>query len=314
MTFFRFFSGFSVSATMTLMLAHVIQVASVKERTKYLSISAAFFALGTTFGYQIGGWLGDIFILEVFYIQAVTNLLYALFVFVTFKEIVSTKMHHQSSFLNGFKDAAKLDKPLLIFLLALTLATTAATNVQRYLDAYVTIDLGRSTSALGSLVLVTGLVGIFTNFVIVPMITKLKKDFAFMTWLQVVSAVVIFFVFRSEQIIVALYTGYMFYIVLKSIYQPLEQNYISLNAKDDRYSSIMGVRQAFFALGMVLGPLMAGFLYDINPILVFDISAAMFLVAFVLLVLTKKAMKKQGLRVPKTATHQLEPSHYKASP
>ena len=110
---------------------------------------------------------------------------------------------------------------------------------------------------------------------------------------QVLSAITIFIVFRSERIIIALYTGYMLYIVFKSIFQPLEQNYISLNAKGEKYGAIMGVRQAFFSFGMVLGPLIAGFLYDYNPILVFDVSSVMFILAFILLLGSQKALKKQ---------------------
>jgi DHA1 family multidrug resistance protein-like MFS transporter len=191
------------------------------------------------------------------------------------------------------KEAAKMDKSLIMFLLALTLATIAATNLTKYVDAYITIDLGKSTGTLGVFVMITGVVGIFTNFVIVPLLLRLRRNFAIMKWLQIPSAILIFFVFRANDAMLALYTLYMGYVVLKSIFQPLEQNYISLNAKDEKYGTIMGVRQMFFSVGMVIGPLFAGFIYDYNPRLVFDISASMFLFAFILLMLSQNALKKQ---------------------
>jgi predicted MFS family arabinose efflux permease len=314
MTFFRFISGFSVSAPVTLILSQVINLSPNNLRTKYLTIYAALFALGTTIGYKIGGFMGDYFIKEVFYIQVITNLVYAGFVLMSFKELKRSSVHKKETFVQGFKDITKMDLSLLIFLIALTLATTSATIIQRYLDVYVTLDLGRSTNELGDLVLITGIVGFITNFFIVPFLTRLQKDFALMKWIQVLSAITIFIVFRSQYIIVALYTGYMFYIVLKSVYQPLEQNYISLNAQGEKYGSIMGVRQAFFAMGMVIGPLVAGFIYDYNPILVFDISSIMFIIAFILLFISQSALKKKQFVEPLTASHQYESIEYKASP
>ncbi len=313
MTFFRFLSGFSVSASVTLFLAHIITLAPKEERTKYLSISAALIALGTTFGYRIGGYLGTFFLQEVFYIQGFINAIYALFVLVTMREFGVFETTKSGTFFSHLKAATKMDTSLIAFLLALTLATMSATILTKYLDVYFTIDLGYSTNDLGVFVFITGLVGIFTNFVIVPIISRLKKDFLFMKWIQVISAVIVFIVFRSQAILLALYTGYMAYIVLKSIYQPLEQNYISLNAEDNRYSTIMGVRQTFFALGMIIGPLIAGFIYDYQPRLVFDISAGLFVLAFLLMVLSQNALKEKELKTPETSPQHLDPIEYKAS-
>lgn len=314
MTFFRFFSGFSVSAAVTLLLSHVIALSPKLERTKYLSISAALLALGTTIGYLIGGFLGELFIKEVFYIQAVANALYALFIFITMKEVLSAKPTTKAHFFTHLKEAAHMDKSLLMFLFALTLATIAATNLTKYVDAYIIIDLGKSTSTLGIFVMITGIVGMFTNFVIVPLMTKLRRDFLIMKWLQIGSAIIIFFVFRANNVMLALYTLYMLYVVLKSIFQPLEQNYISLNAKDEKYGSIMGVRQIFFSIGMVIGPLLSGFLYDYNPLLVFNVSAGMFILAFILLTLSQNALKKQKRAQDTIMPHELEAIEYRAAP
>ncbi len=314
MTLFRFLAGFSVSAAVTLLLSHVIALSPKLERTKYLSMSAALLALGTTFGYLIGGVLGDYMLVEVFYIQALVNGLYALFVFVTMKEPIQRAITQKGHFFAHVKEATKMDASLLMFLLALTLATMAATNLTRYVDAYITLDLGRSTSTLGVFVMATGLVGIATNIIIVPLIAKLRKDLWFMKWIQLISAIIVFIVFRSQQVMLMLYTLYMGYIVLKSIFQPLEQNYISLNARDEKYGSIMGVRQTFFSIGMVLGPLMAGFIYDYNPIRVFDVSALMFVLAFALLILSQNALKKEHGKLEHLTPSRLEASEYKASP
>jgi len=281
MTAFRFLAGFSVSASITLLLAYTIYHSTAETRVRNIAITAALLALGTTFGYQIGGLLSVLFIREVFYVQAGLNALYALYVFFTYQEITG-KTVNQAKLTDQFKTALTLDRSLLVFLIGLSLATIAATNLSKYLDVYI-IDAGYTPSELGTFVLVTGLVGIFTNFVIVPKVAKFKKDMVIMRYLQVASAVLIIITFQIEPLMLALYTIFLIYMVLKAMFEPLEKHYISLSATPKTYASLMGVRQMFFSIGMVLGPLISGFLYEIEPLWVFYFSAGMFVFAFLLL-------------------------------
>ncbi len=313
MTFARFLSGFGVAAYLTLMLSHVIGVVDLGKRTKYLSLSAALFALGTTFGYQIGGIMGDYFIREVFYVQAILNTVFVIFIALSMKETRQKTAVKKQSFFENLREASRLDRSLLLFLIALTLATISASTLSKYFDVYM-IDLGYTPRQLGTFIMITGFIGLFTNFVIVPLLAKLKQDLVIMQVIQILSAIIVLLVFRSNRFITMLYSVFLFYYVLKATFQPFEQNYISLNAKGDNYGTIMGVRHSFFSIGMVLGPLLSGFLYDYSKTLVFDVSAGMFLFSFVLLSLSKRRLKFE------TSTDEgsgmltaLETADYKAS-
>ncbi len=286
MTAFRFLAGFSVSASITLLLAYTIYHSPDEDRVKNIAITAALLALGTTFGYQIGGLLGNLFIREVFYIQAGANALYAGYVALTYKEF-SGKHINGAKLTDQFKTALRLDKSLLVFLIGLALATIAATNLSKYLDVYI-IDSGYTPAELGTFVLVTGMVGIFTNFVIVPRVAKFKKDMLIMRYLQLASALLIVVTFQIEPLMLGLYTIFLLYVVMKAMFEPLEKHYISLSATPKTYASLMGVRQMFFSIGMVLGPLISGFLYEINPLYVFYFSAGMFGFAFLLISLSDR--------------------------
>ncbi len=287
MTLARLLSGFGVSAFITLMLTHLIGIVSVKERTKFLSVSAALFALGTTIGYQIGGIMGDYFIKEVFYIQAVLNTFWVLFIYFSMKENVLSGETRKPHFLKNLKDATKLKPSMLLFLLGLTTATISASILSKYFDVYM-IDLGYSPRELGTYIMVTGLLGLFTNFVIVPKLAKLNQDVNIMLLIQVVSAVVVFIVFRGTTFLVMIYSVFLIYHVMKAMFQPFEQNYISLHTPKEKHGTILGIRHSFFSIGMVIGPLVAGFIYDYNPVMVFDVSVAMFLVAFILIFISRK--------------------------
>jgi DHA1 family multidrug resistance protein-like MFS transporter len=290
MTFFRFVSGFGVSASITLILAIAIQITSGAGRVKVLSITAAMMALGATFGYQIGGQLGAFIIEEIFYIQAIANTVYAVFIGLFLKAPRTVNNSHYMTFTTQVKLAFQLPKPLIIFLLGLSLATIAATNISKYLDVYI-IDSGYTTIQLGNFVFVTGIIGLFTNFFLVPFLTRFNQNIRIMRYLQLISAVVIVITFQIPSLRLALYTIFMVYVVMKSTFEPLEKHHISLNADDSTYASLMGVRQMFFSIGMVLGPIISGFIYEFNPLFVFYFSALMFVFAFVLISSSAKSSK-----------------------
>jgi DHA1 family multidrug resistance protein-like MFS transporter len=86
----------------------------------------------------------------------------------------------------------------------------------------------------------------------------------------------------------------MIYVISKAIYQPLEQNFIADNANEGFYSSIMGIRQSFFSIGMIVGPLIGGFLYEQNPRNVFDFSALMIFIGMLLMIIVYFRIKKKN--------------------
>ena len=139
----------------------------------------------------------------------------------------------------------------------------------------------------------TGIVSLLTSVFIVPLIVKFKHELTIMIWIQIVNSIIIFFVFRGNNVLLLLYTLFMIYIILKAVYSPLEQNYISTFAHDGKYGTIMGVRQSFFAIGMVIGPLIGGFLYNIKPLYVFDFSILMFILGLGLLLAVRKRLRNE---------------------
>lgn len=310
MILFRFISGFGVSASVTLILSHLLEHTNTDNRKQYLALYQALFVLGSSLGYYIGGMLPEIgFFVDlfhtddlrnVFFIQAVLNVVHATYIFFILGKDKIVIPHTTSSKnpFKGFADIRSLDKNLIIFLISLALISLGVINVTKYIEVYMNFQ-GFSTAEIGRFVGLTGIVSIVATVIIVPFISRLKRDFTMMVIIQFLSAVIIFFVFRSNQLVVTLYTVFMLYIVLKAVYTPLEQNYISSHAKEGEYGKIMGVRQSFFSIGLVIGPLIGGFLYDINALYVFDFSVLMFLFGVVLLIIVGRNIKQEQPKIAK---------------
>jgi DHA1 family multidrug resistance protein-like MFS transporter len=299
----RFISGFAVASLLTLLLSYLIEKSEPMHKTRNIAFGAAILALGASVGYMIGGRLPDLlafFDVEnivsqaeiIFLIQAVLNVVLALSIYLSLDDCHFDVSKTQPTMLEGIKSIGKLNVNLIIFLFSLTLISIAAINISKYIEVYIA-DLGYGAKGIGDFVFVTGIVGILTTLLIVPIVIKLKRNFTVMLMINVLSAFLIFLTFRIENVMLALYTIFMLYVILKNIYAPFETSYIAGFAQEGEHSKMMGIRQFFFAIGFVIGPLIGGFIYEINPLLVFDLSVVLFILGFVLLIIINKRIKKE---------------------
>jgi MFS family permease len=305
MVFFRFLSGFGVASAITIFTSHVISISEPNDRAKHLAYTAAAFTLGASLGYWIGGFLSTNSIATsilgtsdfriIFLIQSLLNTLYVVLIIFVFKEAKKIEpILKKVTFFKALKQVTKIEPSLLIFLISLTFMTIGSMNVSRYIDVYFN-ELGYNPQQLGTFVMATGLVSLFASIFIVPIFSKFKKQLVTISIIHILSALIIFYVFRANQFLLVMYTIFMVYVIFKAIYQPLEQSYISLQAKEEKYGTVMGIRQSFVSIGMVLGPLIGGFIYERSPLLLFDFSGIFFILGVLLLGIVYLLEKRKKL-------------------
>lgn len=308
MVLFRFIAGIGIAAPMTLFISLLIGH-SGNDRAKNLAILAALSTLGAALGYQVGGLLGDSTFFQnliptasyenIFLVQGLFMIAFGTLVLLFVKDYdrEATLQKRRSSFASLAK-IKTLDAKLILFLISLTMITIGATNLSKYIDVYFN-DLNLTTTSLGNFVLVTGVVSVVTSIFIVPFVSKLKKQLLFLIILQILSAFIVFYVFRASKFLLTVYTVYNVYIIFRAIYLPLEQNYISKQADEGSFGTIIGIRQSFISIGNVVGPLLGGVLYSIRPLLLFDSSGLFFLIGAVLLfvvyIMQKRELKTETI-------------------
>ncbi|MDO9629054.1 MAG: MFS transporter, partial [Acholeplasmataceae bacterium] len=258
MVIFRFVAGFGVGSALTIMTSQIIEQSELRDRAKHLAYAAASSTLGASLGYWIGGFLstnasivnliGTSDYRRIFVIQVILNVLYTISIVVLLRnqEKVSKTMT-KPSMIAGLKEISKIDKSLLIFLISLTFMTIGSINVSKYLDVYFD-QLGYNPQQLGTFVMVTGIVSMLSSIFLVPYFAKVKKQLKLIGIIHLICAAIIFYVFRASNFLLIMYTVFMIYVVLKTIYQPLEQSYIANHATNNKYGSIMGLRQSFVSV------------------------------------------------------------------
>ncbi|XMB71492.1 MFS transporter [Mycoplasmatota bacterium WC30] len=305
MVIFRILSGLGVVSSITLFTSHLIEITEKKDRARFLAYVGAAVTLGASLGYYLGGFISsnaftrDLFNItnnkEIFLIQALLNILYIGVVVLLFKDRkCAMPSGKKTNPFEGFKFVKQIDFKLILFLIALAFITMGAINLNKFIDVYFN-DLSFDTLELGTFKMVTGMVSLFASIFLVPFFARIKKRIGLMIVIQILSAIIVFYTFRSATFLLTVYTIYMMYIILKAIFTPLEQNYISSHAKEGEYGKIMGIRQSFLSIGMVLGPLIGGILYEYKPLWLFDSSAIAFIIGFGILLVVLILYKKEKI-------------------
>lgn len=305
LSFFRLLSGFGIAAAITIIMSEIVHVSNNRNKGRNIAFGAASLALGGAIGYYFGGFIHtNSFIISIFktdifqnalLMQGILVLFLAFLVFLFFKphEADNKNLQKRPQFWEGFKEIKNINKETFFFLLSLVVITIAATNIDKYIDVFIS-DLGYNAAVVGQFKMIVGLVSIATGIILVPMLMKIKRKLTFMTILQILSAIIIFFVFSVDKnmFLIVLYSVFMLYIIIKSIYGPLEQDYIIRYAKEGKVSTIIGIRQAFFSIGTIIGPLIGALIYEKNHKILFYSSGFIFILSVIFIYLSYIFSKK----------------------
>ena len=295
---FRVIAGIFVSAPNTLFISLCLDISTTDKKVKYLSLLSCFSLLGASLGYEIGGSLynyvnlsiSQIFIFQ-FSLCLITSLIFALFMKEN-KKITIT----QSSKKFSFKSLLSLNLVSSILLIALLTLTIGQILISKYLDTYI-IHIGYKPATLGHYVLLTGVVGAFSNLLIIPFVKKInnKNLLYILLSLVLVSSLLTFITFSSkDKIMVFLLSTHLIYCICKSIITPLEQSELSKHSSNEDNGKIMGARQTMLSIGNVVGPLLGSILYKNGNPSIFITSGYIILASLVIYIIYFLLSKKQN--------------------
>lgn len=295
----RFLSGFFVAFPNTLFVVFAADMLPKEERIKGLTLMSVFNLIGVSLGYEIGGVLHDVFwsdnYLASFILQVVWSIMSAVLCFV----LVDNKKQEKKQNNSFIKVLSSLDVKQVIFFIALFIFSVASIGVSKYFEPFFqSIDNQKfSSSDLAHFTLLSNGVSIVVILFLIPIIKKKlnKQSNILFTILLLVSAILIFVTFSNRNInvlTVLLFSVYLIYIIAKNLMTPLEQNIAIENVEEDKFSSLLSFRQSILSFGQVVGPLVLASAFSFDMHLPFYISAILYLVSFVLMLIYLGLIRK----------------------
>ncbi|MGL4338370.1 MAG: MFS transporter [Turicibacter sp.] len=297
--FFRLLGGALSVSYVAIIMAVISDLSKQNNRVKSLSFLAATTSLGSAIGSIMGGLIGNSNYQYPFVTQFVVCLiLAAALYFLTHESLdhkkegnVKISLNHLS-FKKGTIDFHSLLGSMILTVALISLTTTAYNSTIGY---YVESVLQLPTQLNGLFLSVLPFSAVFINFFVSPWLARRYNNLN--------SLVVIVFVIGISLIIWALSSALFILIIFLTLFilvvplaQPIYQSIISGLAKDNA-GEIMGIQNSARSVGMVIGSLISGYIFKFGPKLPFLLGGITALIAFFVLLLAAKKLKREKVKV-----------------
>ncbi len=279
----RIFCGATVSFYVVSALTYIIRISDEKTQGKNLTLYTTVQTVFATFGYLLGGVIGDFNIFYSFYLQIFFLLLAAVltyFLTIDREEYVNEKLTLKdvNPFGIFFEGKEFITLVLGILFVVTFVASLASTAYDQTFNYYIKDIFNFKPSYNGYIKAATGIACFIVNMTVAIYIQQ-KRDLGKSLVVIFLTCFVLLFAFVKVENIAAVLVIATAYYAVNSIYLPVLQNLSAQNCTKENSGLVMGFSTAMRSLGMILGALIAGFIYDINPTLPFIMASIVFFIS-----------------------------------
>ncbi|HAX72665.1 MAG TPA: MFS transporter [Firmicutes bacterium] len=294
--FFRLLGGGISVSYVAIIMAVISDLSTSKNRIKALSFLAATTSLGAAFGSILGGIIGSADYRHAFLAQFLICLILAAALFFLTTESLKHKKEGDITISNNhlkFKkstiDFRSLLGTMILTVALLSITSTAYTSTIGY---YVESVLGLPTQLNGLILSILPFVAVFMNFFVSPMLARKFDSLKSLTFIVLFTALSLIAWSMSSNLILVIIFLVLFILVLP-LSQPIYQSIISSMAYDNA-GEIMGIQNSARSVGMVLGSLLSGYIFNFGSKLPFLMGGLTALLAFVILYNAYQKRAKQN--------------------
>ncbi|WP_408009496.1 MFS transporter [Pseudalkalibacillus sp. A8] len=275
----RILAGTFGSAIMPTAMAYVADVTSEEDRGKGMGLLGAAMALGIVIGPGIGGWLAEIKLSLPFLVAGIAGSSAAILSVFMLKETLSPETMEEAKNeekMNQFKRMwIALKSPVGFLLILVFVMSFALANFTSIFGFYALKRYGYDPAEVGIIVAVTGVIGAVAQGTLVGRLTKRFGDDRVVTGSLLLSGIgFILMVFAFNYVTVMLTVSIFF--LGNSVLRPALNSFISKLAGKQQ-GTIMGLNNSFLSLGNAVGPVLAGFLFEVNIHIPYLLGAAVLL-------------------------------------
>ncbi|UCH59028.1 MAG: MFS transporter [Anaerolineales bacterium] len=271
------------AATMPTTMAYISDSTSEQERGGGMGVLGAATGLGMVLGPALGGLLGSESLAFPFFLTAGVCLLTVLLILLWLPESL-TEISRQGTAAQ-VKLSAQLREawramfgPLGVLLIMAFLVSFGLTNFQGIFGYYALKKFGYGTEEVGWILTVVGVVAAVTQGALTGPLTKRYGEARVIKVTLLTSAITFGLLLTAQDLVTMLITTGLFTLP-NALLRPAV---ISLTSKfaGAQQGTAMGLNNSFTSLGRVIGPIWAGFAFDLNFNLPYLSGAVIMLLGF----------------------------------
>lgn len=264
----RLLGGISAALMTPPMMAYVADITTEEKRGKGLGLLMASMTLGVVIGPGIGGMLADYGIRIPFYTAAalagVSTVVTLLFLTesLSVEERMRARSSHKKQDNLLRQMAASMKAPYFMLLVLVFSLTFGLQNFEAIFGMYVDVKYGFTPKDISLMITLGAIIGVICQAVLIERLLRKfgeKKVLLAMFGLSGISMILLLFV--SNYFLILFVT--MLFFVATSIVRPAINTLLSKMAGDEQ-GFVAGMNNAYMSLGNIIGPAIAGILFDIH--------------------------------------------------
>ncbi|MED3986025.1 MFS transporter [Peribacillus simplex] len=281
----RLLGGVSEAFIMPAVITYIADKTTMANRAKALGYQSAAISLGFIIGPAIGGFIAELGIRAPFFFAAAISFIAAIVIFIVLEEPISKGQLQKSresnvrpQFIQEFKKSfnPQYFTPLLIvFVLAFGLAI-----YEMMLSLFVDEKYGFTVRDISIIITVGSIAGVGAQILFFDKLVSLFGEKLIITMSLLSAAIFIF--------VTILIDGYWLIIAITSIVfyscdilRPAVTSFLSKIAGENQ-GFIAGMNSAYTSLGIILGPIVGGILFDIHIDIPYIFAAIILIIAFII--------------------------------
>ncbi|WP_057914817.1 MFS transporter [Peribacillus muralis] len=292
----RIIGGVGAALLIPAIFAYVADITTFDQRAKGNSLVSAAMSLGIVVGPGIGGFLADFGLKFPFLISALVSLSAVVFSIFVLKESeteqVATIQENNDSMAR--KIALSVKMPYFIPLIITLVMSFGLMAYESVIGLYLDNQFNSSPKDIAVMVTATGIVSVIVQLFVVDRIVRRFGEVNVLNIFISVAAVgFLLSLFASSYLIFFLISLIIF--LSTSILRPVLNTLISKMAGNEQ-GFAMGMNNAYMSIGNVLGPTLAGLMYDIH--ITYPFMLGLFLLIITLMITMawqKRSLHKKAL-------------------
>ncbi|WP_243356191.1 MFS transporter [Bacillus litorisediminis] len=291
----RIIGGIGAALLVPAIFAYVADITTLDQRAKGNSLVSAAMSLGIVIGPGIGGFLADFGLKTPLLISALVSLVSVIFSVLVLKEssTLEIKEFPKDEESMARKMIRSVSMPYFIPLIITLVMSFGLMAYESVLGLFVDHQFGATPQEIAIMVTSTGIVSVIVQlFVVDRIVSRYGEGVVLNIFLGVATIGFLLSLFASTYVFFFGITLLIF--LATSILRPVLNTLISKMAGHEQ-GFAMGMNNAYMSIGNVLGPTLAGILYDMNIIYPF-VMGLIFLVLtlIVTIVWQKRSVRKNN--------------------
>ena len=278
----RVIGGIGAAMLIPAIFAYIADITTFDQRAKGTSLVSAAMSLGIVVGPGIGGFLADYSLKLPFLVSALVSLGAVIFSVIWLKEhdatdadpALAATLTDEESMVTKIARSTKM--PYFIPLVITLVMSFGLLAYESVVGLYLDNQFNSTAKDIAFMITATGVVSVIVQLFVVDRIVRRYGEVAILiTFLGVAALGFLMSLFAGSYVMFFVVSLVIF--LATSILRPVLNTLISKMA-DGEVGFAMGMNNAYMSIGNIIGPLLAGTLYDVNIIYPFILGLIMLMI------------------------------------